>query len=150
MALKKACIIFTTTKEVEAEATAAQLRDNGYSVCMAEVTAEVGGAVKAGDQASLPAEVADCLQDAEVCIILIDETGDLGAIGGLASDRGCRVVTVGGSPDDLPQELEDIIDGHAPSLDAPELMDVVKGEPERIKSGHEPAPGRKPDRVKCQ
>jgi len=142
--------LYTPPQQAQAEVTVARLRDEGYEVCAVEVIAEVAKAIKAGESASLPAEVQDCLAGAEVCVILVDETVDFGALGGLASDGGCRVVTVGGSPDALPAALDDIIDGHVPSPDAPELVDVVEGETERVRPDHTAAPPRKPDRVKCQ
>ena len=147
---KKACIIFGSGKQAEADKAAAQLQEAGYDVCLAKVTGEEATAVKAGDHDSLPEPVQDCLSGAEVCIILVDDDVDFGGIGGLASDDGCRVVTVGGSPDALPEGLDDIIDGHVPSPDAPNLIEIVEGEPERIQPDNSPASPRKPDRVKCQ
>ncbi|MGN6155713.1 MAG: hypothetical protein ACTHN4_08255 [Sphingomicrobium sp.] len=150
MATKKACVIYTPQKKTEAQSTAGRLQDDGFDVCLTEVSAEVANAVQAGNQSSLPTDVKDCLDGAEVCVILVDEAIDLGGIGGIASDVGCRVVTVGGDPDKIPTELDDIIDGHVPSPDDPELIGVVEGQPERIKPDHTSAPPRKPDRVKCQ
>jgi hypothetical protein len=150
MATKKACVIFTAAKQSEADAVSANLQEAGYEVCMAEVAAAEAAAVKAGQQGSLPAKVQGCLDGAEVCVILMDEAADFGGIGGLASDGGCRVITVGGNPEDLPEELDDIIDGHLPSPDSPDLVDVVEGEPERVRPDNEPASPRKPPRVKCQ
>jgi hypothetical protein len=147
---KKACIVFTEMKAMEAEAVAKRLQGQGFDTCMAQVTIVEAKAVKAGDTSTLPAAVKDCLNGAEVCIILVEENTALGAIGGLASDEGCRVVTVGGDPADLPTEIDDVIDGHVPSPDAPDLMDVVEGEPERIRADNSPAGPREPDRVKCQ
>jgi hypothetical protein len=147
---KKACVIHTKGKQAEADATSAKLQDVGYEVCMAEVTAGEAAAVKAGEHGSLPARVQDCLSGAELCLILVDDEVGLGIVAGLASDGGCRVVTVGGSPEDLPEELDDIIDGHLPSPDAPDFVDVIEGEPERVGPDNEPAPPRKPPRVKCQ
>jgi hypothetical protein len=150
MATKKACVVHTASKKMEAEAVAKQLSDEGFQVCVTQVTAEEASAVKSGDSASVPGAVQECLEGAEVCVILIDEAIDLGGIGGIASDGGCRVVTVGGDPDDLASDLDDIIDGHVPSPDDPELVDIAEGEPDRIKPDHTPAPPRNPDTVKCQ
>ena len=150
MATKKACVIHTTSKKAEAEAVAKQLSDKGFQVCVTEVSAEEANAVKSGDSSSMPNAVQECLEGSEVCVVLVDEAVDLGGIGGIASDQGCRVVTVGGDPDNLQTNLDDIIDGHVPSPDDPELVDVVEGEPDRIKPDHTPAPPRKPDTVKCQ
>jgi hypothetical protein len=150
MATKKACVIHTASKKPEAEAVAKQLGDEGFQVCLTEVTAEEANSVKSSDTSSVPTAVQACLEGSEVCVILVDEAVDLGGIGGIASDGGCRVVTIGGDPDNLPIDLDDIIDGHVPSPDDPELVDVVEGEPDRIKPDHTPAPPRNPDTVKCQ
>lgn len=147
---KKACIVFCQAKASEAEAVAKRLQGDGFETCMAEVTFTDAKAVKAGDTLSLPSAVNECLDGAEVCVILVDEDNAFGGIGGLASDEGCRVVTVGGDPTDLPTDLDDIIDGHVPSPDSPELCDIVEGEPERVQPDNSPAPPRNPDRVKCQ
>ncbi|WP_162888162.1 hypothetical protein [Sphingomonas mesophila] len=147
---KKACIVFTEARAAEAEVVAKRLQENGFDACMAEVSITEAKAVQAGDASTLPDHVKDCLDGAEVCVILVDEEAALGGIGGLASDGGCRVVTVGGDPAILPTDIDDIIDGHVPSPDAPDLIDVVEGEPERIRPDNSPAPPREPDRVKCQ
>lgn len=128
---KKACVIHTASKSGDAEIVAGRLVDDGYVVCTTEVTTEIASSAKAGDTSSLPADAIDCISGAEVCVILVDDTIDLGAIGGLVSDQGCRVVTVGGSPDDLPEQLDDIGDAHVPSPESPELLDEVRGVRER-------------------
>src|SRR5690242_19761312 len=92
MATKKACILHTPEKKAAADEVAKRLKEKGYAVCVTEVSTETAKAVKAGDKASLPADVADCLEGADVCIVLVDEQGSLATIGGLASDGGCRVV----------------------------------------------------------
>jgi hypothetical protein len=150
MTTKKACVIHTPPKRSEAEAAAARLKNDGYSVCVSEVTAAVANAVKAGDKNSLPGEVQDCLAGAEVCVILVDEAIDLGAIAGIASDMGCEIITVGGSPADLPTSLDDITDGHLPSPEAPQFEEVVEGKPDMIKPDNTPSKDRDTDRVKCQ
>jgi hypothetical protein len=137
-------------KKADADEVAAQLRNDDYEVCVAEVTKDVAQSVKAGDVSSVPKEVAQCLSDADICIILVSDDVDLGAIGGMASDSGCRVVTVGGSPDELPVEFDDIIDGHVPRPDSPQLPDIIEGEPALIRPDGTIAPRRKPKRVKCQ
>jgi hypothetical protein len=154
MATKKACVIFSAAKRTEADEVVRKLRDEGFEVCAAEVASDVGRAVKAGDITSVSAEVANCIDGAEVCIILVEEdasaSAGMGGLAGIASDGGCRVITVGGSPEKLPRELDDIIDGHVPSADTPELIDIVNGRPDRIKPDKKPAPSRDEDRVKCQ
>lgn len=150
MATKKACVVHTPSKKAGAETVVSRLRGEDYEVCVAEVSVEIAKDVKAGEMASLPADVRGCLEGADVCVILIDEEVNLGVIGGLASDGGCRVVTIGGSPDNLPAELDDVVDGHLPAPDSPELVDVVSGVPERVRPDNKPAPPREPDRVKCQ
>lgn len=154
MELKRACVIFSAAKRDEADQVVQRLRDEGYEVCATEVVPEVAQAVKANDATSLPPEVASCLDGAEVCVILVEQdaaaSSCMGGLAGIASDGGCRVVTVGGSPESLPVELDDIIDGHAPSPDAPDLIDIIAGRPDRIKPDNSPAPERDEDRVKCQ
>lgn len=150
MAADKACVLHIPQKRTEAEEVGARLRANGYEVCITGVSSQTAKAVKAGDASSLPSTVADCLDGAVICVILVDGEGTLGAIGGIASDSGCRVVTVGGPPDGLPQELDDVIDGHVPYADSPELIDIVQGEDARVTPDGKRAPTRKPKRVKCQ
>ena len=150
MAAKKACVIHTPAKKDAAEATAARLQGDGYEVCVTEVTSDIAGQVKAGAGSSLPSDVAACLDGADICVILVDDEVSLGAIGGLASDAGCRVITVGGAPDDLPTEFDDIVDGHVPGPDSPELPDVVDGDSVLMRPDGTSMPRRKPKRVKCQ
>jgi hypothetical protein len=150
MATKKACILHTPAKKIEAEAVGDRLRVRGYEVCITGVSTQTANAIKAGDKSSLPSTVAECLQGASVCVILIDDEGSLAAVGGIASDSGCRVVTVGGSPEALPTELDDIVNGHVPTPDTPQLADIVDGEDIRIEPDGTQAPRRKSDRVTCQ
>lgn len=153
MAEKKACVLYGSGQENAAEAAAERLRNDGYGVCTVEITAEEAHAVRAGDLTSVPSAAAECIEGSEVCLILIGEgngVADLGPLAGLASDAGARVVTVGGSPEDLPTELDDVIDGHVPSIDSPRFDDVVCGVPERVRPDNTTPTGRKEDRVKCQ
>ena len=98
MATKKACILHTPQKKAEAEAVSKKLQADGYDVCVTGVSTQTAKSVEAGDKSTLPLTVAECLENASLCVILVDEEGCLGAVGGLASDAGCRVMTVGGSP----------------------------------------------------
>ncbi len=154
VATKKACVIYTPEKAAEAAKVAARLGDDGFAVCREEVTSEEAITAKASNTSSLPAQVLQCLEGAEVCVILLEEDvgtdAGMGGISGIASDGGCRVVTVGGSPEALPTELDDIIDGHVPSADSPDLIDIVNGRPDRIQPDDTSAPKRDEDRVKCQ
>jgi hypothetical protein len=153
MAAKKACVLYGSEQEVAAEAAAERLRKDGYEVCASEVTAEEARTVRAGDLTSLPPQVSECLKGAELCLILLAErnpSADLGPLAGLASDAGARVVTLGGSPEELPTELDDVIDGHVPSVDAPRFDEVVCGVPERLRPDNTTVPRRDEDRVKCQ
>lgn len=149
----KACVIFSPTKEAEAEQVVVRLRAEGYDVCAITVTPEVAAAAKEGSS-SLPTDIAACIAGAEVCVILVDvdpgASSALGGLGGMASDGGSRVVTVGGDPKALSAELDDIIDGHVPSPETPELIDIVGGRPDRIAADNTPADKRNEDRVKCQ
>ncbi len=150
METKKACILHTPKNKADADVVAQKLGNNGYDTCVTEVTAEEAKSVRTGDASSISSAVKDCLDGAEVCVIILDEAVDFGGIGGIASDGGCSVVTVGGDPDDLPSDLDDVIDGHVPSPDDSELVVIVEGEPNRVKPDHTTAPPRKPDTVKCQ
>jgi len=88
---------------------------------------------------------------ADLCVLLLEDSAEgLAAIGGLGSDMGCQVVTIGGDPEELPSELDDVIDGHVPEIDLPVVDEIIEGEPERIKPDGEPAEERKLRRVKCQ
>jgi hypothetical protein len=153
MAEKKACVIYTAAKEAEAMRVAERLKGEGYEVCAEEVTPEFAEAAPDGGS-PIPQELAECLSGAEVCIILVEGdpalSAGMGGIGGAASDGGCRVVTVGGNPEALPTELDDIIDGHVPSADTPELIEIANGRPDRIRPDNSPTPDRDEDRVKCQ
>jgi len=152
MANKKACVIFTEKKRDEADRLSERLRAEGYNVCATEVSAQDAKALVAKDVSALPSEVTACLADAEVCVLLIDdEAPDMfDGLAGLASDGGCRVVSVGGAPADLSRDLDDLIDGHLPDVDDPTLIDVVNGKPHRIKPDKSPEAERKEPRVKCQ
>lgn len=150
MAAKKACVLHTPGKKVEAEEVGARLQAGGYEVCITGVSSQTAKTVEAGNISSLPSTVTACLDGAAICVILVDDEGSLGTVGGIASDSGCRVITVGGSPDVLPQALDDVVDGHVPYPDSPELIDVVEGEDARVMPDGNREPARKPQRVKCQ
>ena len=154
MATKKACVIFSAAKQAEADQVVQRLKNEGFEVCAQEVAPDVAQAVKCGDTTSVPAQVADCLEGADVCVILVDKDANasaaMGGLAGIASDGGCRVITVGGSPEALPRELDDIIDGHVPSAENPDLIGIVQGRTDRIKPDNKPAEKRDEDRVKCQ
>jgi hypothetical protein len=151
MASKLACIVYLSSYQGSVEAVEDHLQGLGYDVHSFEVTKARAEAVRAGDVASLPDELRKCLQDAELCVLLLgDEAECLGAIGGLGSDLGCRVVTMGGDPESLPAELDDVIDGHLPDVEQPQVDEVFQGTPERIKPDGTASPDRKPKRVKCQ
>lgn len=151
---KKACVIYSHENQAEASQVAQRLGGEGYEVCATEVTGEEANSIKAGVLDSIPPKVAGCLADAEVCVILVGEDKPaevgFGGVAAAASDAGCRVVTVGGSPEQLPTELDDVIDGHVPSADSPELPEIISGRPQRIRPDNTPAPERDEDRVKCQ
>lgn len=146
----KACILYTPRKRPEAENVAERLKADGYTPCITGVSIQTAKTVEAGDKSSLPSTVTDCLEGASVCVVLIDDEASLGPIGGIASDSGCRVITVGGSPDELPTELDDVVSGHVPAPDTPELVDIVHGEDIRIAPDGTQASRRKSDRVTCQ
>lgn len=151
MANKLACIVYLSTFAGSVDAVEQHLQALGYDVHSFEVTKDRANTVVAGELSSLPTELRKCLKDAELCILLIGEDAEcLGPIGGLGSDLGCRMVTIGGDPDDVPTDIDDIADGHIPDIEQPEADEVLGGERIRIKPDGEAAPERKPKRQKCQ
>lgn len=154
MAAKKACVIHTEAKRSDAENVAGRLASDGYEVCITEVSADEAKAVQSGDSSSLTAEVRACIDGADLCVILVDDDADicagLGGIAGAASDGGCRVITVGGEPEEVPEPLDDIIDGHVPAADSADLLDIANGRSDRVKSDRQSAAKRSEDKVKCQ
>jgi len=152
MADRVACVIYTKSRANDLPATEQSLVLQGYRVDAFEITQDLAGDFISGNDASLPSVLRTCLEIAEVCVLLFDENcADVFCgIGGFASDRGCRVITVGGDPDDIPTELDDISDGHVPSPEVDSFPDIIKGDPVRIKPNGEKAPPRNPDRIKCQ
>lgn len=151
MAGKLACVVYLSSYQGSVDAVEDHLQALGYEVHTFEVTEERAQAVRAGDSSSLPDELRQCLEKADLCVLLLGEDAErLGAIGGLGSDMGCQVVTVGGDPEKLPSELDDVIDGHVPDTEQPTVDEIFEGTPERIKPDGEPAEVRKAKRVKCQ
>lgn len=151
MAEEFACIVFLPSSRGKVEEVEQRLISQGYQVHTFEITNDRAAAVKSGDWGSLPKELADCLEEAALVVFLIDEGGSLlGPIAGLGSDAGCRVVSIGGGPSELPEGLDDVIDGHIPNVNAPDADDIIGGKPDRIESDGQAAPPRKPKRVKCQ
>lgn len=151
MARKLACVVYLSSYRGSIDAVEERLQALNFEVHTFEVTEERAQAVQAGDLSSLPDELRQCMQTADLCVLLLDERAEgLAAIGGLGSDMGCQVVTIGGDPEVLPAELDDVIDGHVPDIDLPIVDEVIEGEPERIKPDGEPADERKANRVKCQ
>lgn len=146
-----ACVVYLSSYAGSVDAVEEHLQALGYEVHSFEVTEERARAVRAGALDTLPEELRHCLENAELCVLLLgDDAEALGAIGGLGSDMGCRVVTVGGDPENLPDELDDVIDGHVPDIEQPPADEVFDGAPERIKPDGSPSEERKPKRVKCQ
>ncbi len=151
MAGKLACVVYLSSYQGSVDAVEDHLQELGYAVVSFEIAKERAEAVRAGDLSSLPDELRECLQKADLCVLLLgDDAEPLGAIGGLGSDMGCQVVTVGGDPENLPSELDDVIDGHVPDTDQPIVDKIFEGTPERIRPDGEPAEARKAKRVKCQ
>ena len=151
MANNLACVVYLSSYRGEVAAVEQRLQVLGYEVQSFEVTKERASAVQTGDPSSLPSELRKCLDKADLCVLLIDEDADcLGAVAGFGSDFGCRVVTVGGEPDDVPSDVDDIADGHVPDIERPEADEILCGKPERIQTDGVAAPVRKPARVKCQ
>jgi hypothetical protein len=151
MSNNEACVLYTSARHADALSLEIRLKALGLDVCLAEIAAEVAQRVKSGDRSSLPAGVAECLEGASLCFVLVDETGDsMGALAGIASDMGCRVISIGGSPEDLPDSLDDIVDAHLPDIGNDRLPDAVSGEAIRVRPDNSLAPARKENRVKCQ
>jgi hypothetical protein len=148
----KACIIYLASLKVEADAVAAKLAVEGYTNCLEEVEAAVADAIL-HDVAAIPRRISDCLKDADCCVLLLgqDETDEaMGAIGGVASDGGCRVVAVSDQvADNIAKSVDAFIDAIVP-CDLEDLIDIVKGK------DHWPADAggkevqREIRRVKCQ
>jgi hypothetical protein len=149
---KKACVLFGSEKTNEAEQLRVQLEQAGCTVCLTEITIDVAKVVQNKDAENFPEEVTICLDGADLCFILISEgiLGCAGAIGGAASDGGCRVISIGGSPDNLPTQLDDLVDSHLPDVNDENLPSVVDGESICIGPDKVRRPTRKEDRVKCQ
>lgn len=151
MVKKLACVVYLNSYAGSVAAVEQRLQALGYKVHSFEVTKERADAIVAGDAASLPSELRNCLQECELLVLLLDDDAEcLGSIGGLGSDAGCRVVTVGGDPETVPTELDDITDGHIPNIEHPTADEVLGGSRERIKPDGTVSDERKPKRVKCQ
>lgn len=151
MASKAACIVYIEEFAGSVDAVEARLHELDYDVQSFEISKDRATAVRAGELESMPPELRTCLEAADLCVLLLgDDAECLGAIGGLGSDLGCRVVTIGGSPENVPSELDDIADGHLPDVDQPAADEVLGGTRSRIKTDGEPAEERKAKRQKCQ
>jgi hypothetical protein len=148
---KLACVVYLSSYVGSLARVEARLLKLGYEVHSFEVSKDRADAIVAGDKASLPDALRDCLEQSELCVLLIDESaGSLGTIGGLSSDLGCRVVTVGKDLESLPIELDDIADGHLPDVDHQKADEVLGGERVRINVDGTELPLREPKRQKCQ
>ncbi len=147
----KACIIYLTSLKVEADAVAAKLATEGYTCCLEEVEAAVADAIL-NDVTAIPPRILDCLKDADCCILLLgqDETDEaMGAIGGVASDGGCRVVAVSDQvADDLAKNVDVFVDAVV-SCDLDDIMDIVKGKDRWPSDAEGKAVKREIRRVKC-
>jgi hypothetical protein len=68
----------------------------------------------------------------------------------LGADLGCRVVTVGGDPETVPTELDDVADGHVSDIEQPLADDILGGDRVRVKPDGTATEPRAPKRQKCQ
>ena len=151
MATKLACVIYLESYTGSVLAIKNKLDEQGYEVHSFELAKNLASDVRMGHWETLPDQIAACLRDADLVVLLIDDDAEtLGPIAGLGSDAGCRVVTVGGNPDNLPESLDDIIDAHLPNLDIPQAGEIIGGVSDRLSDEGRSAAKRKPRRVKCQ
>lgn len=89
---KNACVIFVARLEDKAAFVAARLESEGFDVCLHEASEEDARAAKGGG--TINADIAKCLDGADVCVFLIDEEGQFSGLGWAAVGSGARVVGV--------------------------------------------------------
>lgn len=148
----KACIVYIASLKIEAATVATKLDAEGYTYCLEEVDAAVADAIL-NDITAIPQRILDCLKDANCCVLLLgqNETDEaMGAIGGVASDSGCRVVAISDQvADDMARNVDAFVDAVA-SYDLDDILDIVKGKDRWPADRGGNAVKREIRRVKCQ
>lgn len=146
---QKACVVFTTGMDAEAQSISQQLAGEGFDICTAKADQEV---VQAAQTAGvIPEEIKSCIENAAICIFLIPEEGHepLTAAAGHAGASGKRIVAVAENVESLPQIFDDIASSVI-AIESPQLKDVIQGK--RVWARADGATSLKRDinRVKCQ
>ena len=149
MSSQKACVVFTTGMDAEAQSVSQQLFEEGFDVCTAEAEQEVVEAAQAAG--AIPEEIKSCIDNAAICIFLIPEEGSdcLTAAAGHAGASGKKIVAVAENVESLPQIFDDIASSVL-TIDSPQLKDVIHGKQVWEQADGSPSPKRDINRVKCQ
>lgn len=149
---KRACLIYVIATEAMRAPAKSRLEAQGYDVC--EVKAEVEDAVAAqAGSHTLPAALAECIAQSDLCVFLLPEEADadglIGAAAGMAGglDKP-SVCVVAGDREEYPAEVDD----HASIVreDSDKLDDAICGGEVREAPDRSPSPDRKIDHVRCQ
>jgi 3-hydroxyisobutyrate dehydrogenase-like beta-hydroxyacid dehydrogenase len=150
--MKRACLIYVTATEALRAPVKARLEAQGFDVC--EVKADLEDALAAQEGATqLPAALADCIAQSDLCVFLLpEEAGGDGLIGAAAGMAGGldkqSVCVVAGGREEYPAEIDD----HASIVreDSERLDDAICGTEVHEAPDRSPAPDRKIDHIRCQ
>lgn len=145
---KKACVIFVARLEEKAVVVAARLEAEGFDVCLHPASEEDARAAKGGG--TVNAEIAKCLDGADVCVFLIDEEDQFSGLGWTAVGAGARVVGVlVGTAAKASAGIDEIGSAVLP-IDSGNLGKALIGEDVWEDADGKPAKPRNPRRQKCQ
>jgi len=144
----KACVVFTTGMNTEAQSVSEQLAHEGFEVCTAEADQEVVEAAQAG---AVPDEIRSCIDNAVICVFLIPEKGHecLTGAAGHAGMSGKRIVAVAQNVESLPQIFDDIASSVL-NVNSPNLAEVIQGQEVWERADGSASPKRKIKRIECQ
>jgi hypothetical protein len=151
--VKRACLIYVSATASSRVEVRAELEANGFDVCEVEAKLEDALAAQAANT-NLPQQLVDCINSADLCVVLLPESAEadalLGPAAALASEKSKRLIgVVAGSRSDYPEAIDDT--GHALVREhSPRLKDAICGA--EIWEGPDgaPVPDRKIKHVRCQ
>lgn len=150
-AQRKACLIYVESMEAARHDVLKQLAAEGFFVC--ESILMLGHIDAANSAAELPGDVRDCIDGADLCVIILPESERddpvICAAAAVAISNGCQVIVVNSGRPLIPTILEDgahsVVSGGSTRL-----ADAIKGIEIWEDTDGTPRAPRAIKRVRCQ
>jgi hypothetical protein len=145
----KACVVCVSAMKIEARSLAASLRQGGLEVCEEVVDVVTAAALTEG-HGTVPQQVLDCIQSADVCYFLLEGGTEIAPSFGeclrFAATLGKKIVAI------VEGQLPSIVDDVADTVLVPGSKMAVASAMGDVSSDHpaRTAGPREIERVKCQ